>query len=63
MNNELKDSIIKKVQENINEFQLHNYIVGQFSEYIFTKDGQEYLIGGEQVLKFINEFIKLYENI
>lgn len=62
MNNELKDAIIKTVQENTNEFQLTNFIVGNFREYIYNKDG-EYLIGGEQVAQFINNFIKLYENI
>jgi len=61
MNKELKDAIIKQVQENYDEFQLTNSIGGIFREYIYNRDG-EYLIGGEQVAKFINDFIKLYEN-
>jgi len=61
MNQELKDAIIKQVQENYDEFQLTNSLGGIFREYIYNRDG-EYLIGGEQVAKFINDFIKLYEN-
>lgn len=61
MNQELKNAIIKAVQDNFDEFQLTNSIGGIFREYIYTKDG-EYLIGGEQVAKFINDFIILYIN-
>ena len=60
MNKELKDAIIKAVQENFDEFQLTNSIGGMFREYIYNRDG-EYLIGGEKVAQFIKEFIKLYE--
>ena len=61
MKKELKDAIIKNVQENINQFSLVNSIVGHFREYIYNSKG-EYLIGGEEVSKFISDFIKLYEN-
>jgi len=61
MEKELKDLIIKKVQENINQFQLENFIIDSFTEYIYNKKG-DYLIGGEKVAKFISDFIKLYEN-
>ncbi len=61
MNQELKDAIIKAVQENVDEFQLTNWITVQFSEYIYHNNG-EYLIGGEKVVQFINDFINLYTN-
>lgn len=59
MEKELKDAIIKKVQENRDNFQLVNFIVDSFKEYIYNKDGN-YLIGGEKVSKFIDDFIKIY---
>lgn len=61
MQKELKDAIIKEVQEHSNEFQLVNFIVESFKEYIYTNDGN-YLIGGEKVAQFINEFINIYIN-
>jgi hypothetical protein len=61
MQTELKDLIIKKVQENINEFQLENFIVDSFREYIYDKKG-DYLIGGANVAVFIKNFITIYEN-
>jgi len=61
MQKELKDQIIKVVQDNIDEFQLVNFTMNKFRDYIFTSDGSEYLIGGEEVLKFISNFIKIYE--
>lgn len=59
MQTQLKDIIIKTVLENSNQFQLHNFIVEKFREYIYNKDG-EYLIGGKKVAQFISDFIKLY---
>ena len=59
MKTELKDAIIKKVQENKNEFQLTNFIRDSFKEYIYTKDGN-YLIGGEEVSEFVENFTKIY---
>ena len=61
MNKELKDAIIKTVQENVGEFQLHNTIIEKFRSYIYDSNG-DYLISGEKVAQFINEFIKLYTN-
>jgi hypothetical protein len=61
MNKELKDAIIKTVQEHAYEFQLNNFITNEFREYIYTKDGN-YLIGGEIVSNFISKFIILYIN-
>ena len=61
MEKELKDEIIKKVQENSDVFGLNNFIVESFREYIYNKEGN-YLIGGEKVATFISDFIKLYEN-
>lgn len=61
MNKELKDAIIKAVQENKDEFQLTNFINACFREYIYDDRG-EYLIGGEKVAQFINDFIKIYIN-
>ena len=59
MKTELKDAIIKKVQENSSNFQLVNFIVDNFKEYIYDKKG-EYLINGKKVAKFISDFIKIY---
>ena len=59
MNQELKNAIIKKVQEHKDEFNLVNYITGEFRDYVYNKDGN-YLIGGEQVAEFISQFIELY---
>lgn len=61
MNKELKNAIIKKVQENIDVFGLNNFIVDSFKEYIYDSKG-EYLIGGEVVANFISDFINLYIN-
>lgn len=61
MQKELKDAIIKAVQQSQNEFQQTNWIMGNFKEYIYDKDGN-YLIGGEEVAEFIENFIKLYTN-
>jgi len=59
METELKNAIIKEVQQNADQFQLNNYITSLFREYIYNNDG-EYLIGGEEVAQFINDFINLY---
>ena len=60
MPQELKNAIIKKVQENATDFQLVNNTTDNFKEYIYNKQG-EYLIGGEEVAKFISEFINIYK--
>lgn len=59
MKKELKDAIIKAVQDNIDQFQNINYITDKFRAYIYDENGN-YLIGGEEVAVFIQEFIKLY---
>jgi hypothetical protein len=61
MDQELKDAIIKNIQIHKNDFQLVNNTKDCFSQYIYDAHG-EYLIGGEKVAQFINEFIKLYTN-
>ncbi len=61
MHKELKNRIIKQVQDSQDEFQLVNFITDLFRAYIYDSKG-EYLIGGEQVAKFIKEFIKIYIN-
>lgn len=61
MNKELKDAIIKAVQESVGEFQLHNTIIEKFRSYIYDSNG-DYLISGEKVAQFINNFIELYTN-
>ena len=61
MNQELKDEIITTIQENKDQFQLNNFIVAYFHGYIYNEQGN-YLIGGEKVAQFINDFIKLYTN-
>lgn len=59
MEAQLKDAIIKSVQENKTEFQLLNATKDKFRNYIFNEEGN-YLIGGEKVHEFISQFIKLY---
>ncbi len=61
MQKELKDAIIKKVQEDVDTFQLQNHITTCFSEYIYNRSG-EYLIGGKKVEMFIFDFIRLYND-
>lgn len=58
MNKQLKWEIIKFIFNNEKEFQLHNSTVKNFREYIYTTKG-EYLIGGEEVYKFIGNAIQL----
>jgi len=60
MNQELKDAIIKTVQQHHDEFQLHNAIIEAYQGYIYTNTGS-YAIGGQEVAQFISDFIKLYE--
>ncbi|MEI8137821.1 MAG: hypothetical protein WCH21_10900 [Bacteroidota bacterium] len=60
MQKELKDAIIKYVQENTNDFQLMNNTTKHFRNYVYGDDG-EYLIGGQVVAQFINDFINLYK--
>lgn len=61
MNQELKNSIIKYVQENKHAFQIVNQTKDTFRKWIYTDKG-EYEIGGEKVAQFINDFIKIYTN-
>jgi len=58
MNKNLKKAIVNFIIDNENEFQIINYTSEAFREYIYTNKG-EYLIGGEDVLTFIREAIKL----
>jgi hypothetical protein len=58
MNNELKKAIIEKIFENKNQFNLTNYIIDNFRNYIYNQDG-DYLIGGEIVSNFISDAIDL----
>lgn len=60
MQTELKNAIIKHIQENSNDFQLVNNTTAHFREYIYDSKG-EYLIGGVEVSRFITEFISLYK--
>ena len=54
----LKQEIVNYILENENDFQLTNNTSAQFREYIYTSKG-DYLIGGEDVMNFIREAIKL----
>lgn len=56
---ELKDQIIKYVQDNKDEFQLVNSTIEHFKEYIYDSKG-EYLFGGDLISKWISKFISLY---
>ena len=58
MRKELKKAIIDYIFENEREFQLTNATVEKFRPYIYDADGS-YLIGGEEVSRFIDEAIKL----
>ena len=58
---ELKEAIIKKVLENLNEFQLINFIREEFRAYIYDAKG-DYLIGGEKVANFILGAVALIKN-
>ena len=49
---ELKKAIINFIFANYKAFNLTNLTVDRFRDYIYTKEG-EYLIGGEDVYKFI----------
>lgn len=55
---QLKYEIINWLFENENEWQRVNHCHDAFREYIYNKDGN-YLIGGENVSKFIEDADKL----
>ena len=55
---ELKKAIIDYVFENKDVWQLVNRTHEHFHDYIYDKQGQ-YLIGGEQVSKFIDMVVGL----
>lgn len=59
MQTQLKDKIIKDIQENKDESKIVNFITNYYRDYIYDKQGN-YLIGGEEVANFIREFITLY---
>lgn len=61
MNTKLKRAIITWVLDNLDEFQIHNAAVRQFTPYIFDSHGR-YLIGGEDVLEFITRSIDLIQS-
>jgi len=54
MYKELKKRIIDWLMENENQWQRVNSCHEAFREYIYDKNGQ-YIIGGEDVSKFISE--------
>jgi len=58
MKKELKLAIVSFIFNNEGNFQLHNATTKEFKEYIFSSSGN-YLIGGEDVNKFIEEAINL----
>ena len=61
MNIELKQAIINFIFENTNDFQVTNATTQEFREYIYTSKG-DFLIGGANVVKFIEDAIKLTKN-
>lgn len=61
MRKELKKAIIDYIFENEKEFQLTNSVTTKFRAYIFDADGN-YLIGGKEVSRFIDEAIKFIQN-
>ena len=54
MNYKLKQAINNHIFENVNEFQIVNNTIEKFRNYIYDEKG-EYLIGGEDVAKFIED--------
>ena len=58
MNTELKKAIVNFIFERESEFQLKNATIEKFRPYIYYPEGN-YLIGGEEVSKFIDEIIKI----
>ena len=58
MKKELKQAIINFIFDNLKTHQLTNYVVEEFRAYIYDSKG-EYLIGGEDVKRFIDEAIEL----
>lgn len=61
MHKELKRAIIDWLFENENAWQRVNSCTEEFREYIYNKDGN-YLIGGEDVSRFITSTEKLLYN-
>ena len=58
MRKELKQAIINWLIENENRWQRVNSCTSEFKEYIYNKEGN-FLIGGEDVGKFIKDAEKL----
>lgn len=58
MKKELKQAIIYFIFENEKDFQLNNRTSNEFSAYMYDSSGN-YLIGGEDVARFIRDAIKL----
>jgi len=58
MNKELKRAIVNYMFDNANEFQLVNSTVKNFSQYIYTPDGN-FCFGGEEVSDFISSVYNL----
>jgi len=58
MRKELKKAIIDYIFENEKEFKLTNSVTNKFRAYIFDADGN-YLIGGKEVMEFIEKVEKL----
>ena len=54
MNKELKKAIINWLLDNENRWQRINECIKEFREYIYNSYGN-YLIGGQEVLNFIDE--------
>lgn len=60
MRTELQKAITEWIFDNLNQWQLINSCIEHFRAYIYDSTGN-YLIGGEDVSNFIEEFIKLIE--
>lgn len=58
MNKKLKQAIVNYIIDNEKDFQLTNNTTDHFRHYIYTPQG-DYLIGGEEVIEFIRDAIKL----
>ena len=61
MNIELKQAIVNYIFKNIYDFQIINSTIDQFKNYIYDKEG-EYLIGGDDIAKFIKDANNLITN-
>lgn len=60
INLDLRIAIINWFTENVNRWQRVNSCTQEFRDYIYNKEGTEYLIGGKNVYEFIKYIDKAF---